>query len=86
MPVPFETEFSQEGKTKIVPYDDRYPKFRVELFKEVWKKGEGSRFRCYYILIQLDDNTIVLCGYSLWDVLHRAGKHLALLTKPKGER
>jgi len=85
MPVPFETEFSKEGRTQLVPYDDKYPKFRVELYKEMWTKDEGSRFRCYYVLIQLDDNTIVLSSCSLWDVLHQAGKHLALLTEPKVE-
>jgi hypothetical protein len=83
--VPIETEFSKKGKTKLIPYENRHTRFRVGLFREVWIKGEGNRFRAYRIIIQLGENTIVLSSHDFWDVLSQAGKHLALLTEPGKE-
>jgi hypothetical protein len=83
--IPIETDFSKKGKTKYVPYESKHTRFRVGLFKEVWTEGEGDGFRAYHVLIQLGENTIVLSGHDFWDVLHQAGKHLALLTEPGKE-
>lgn len=85
MDIPIETEFSKKGETKFVPYESKHSKFRFELFKEIWVKGEGTRFRGLHVLIQLGENMIVLSGCNFWDVLHEAAKHLLLLTEPAGE-
>ena len=85
MDLPIETEFSKKGETKFIPYECKFTKFRVELYREVWKEREGSKFRALHILIQLGENKIVLSGGSFWDVLHQAAKHLTLLTEPTEE-
>ena len=83
--ITFETEYSKKGETRLLPYTGTTPQFRMQVLREVWVENGEERHRAYHIALQLGEDLILLSSHGIWDVIHQAAQHLALLAKAREE-
>jgi len=73
------TVFSNQGKTRIVPYEDRLFPLKVEFFEEKWVKNGGRR--AYIAVVKYREHEVKLSHYHLSDLVRRLGHVLLALTE-----
>ena len=75
------TVYCGEGKTKIVPYEDRFaPSLKIAFFDERWVKD--GKHRAYIAVVKYRDHEVKISDYWLSNVLRRLGHVLLALTEP----
>ena len=73
------TVLSDEGKTRIVPYESRIIPLKIEFFEEIWVNRAGDRrVLCKVVL---EDNEVQLSEPTVWELLRRLGHVLLALTE-----
>jgi len=73
------TVLSDEGVTRIVPFEKVYPGVKIEFFKEEWVNDKKRR--SYICKLEFYDHKIQLCEVSLQDLVRRLGHVLLALTE-----
>jgi len=73
------TVYSDEGASKIVPYESKFAPLKVEFFQEKW--ADNGRHRAYIAVVKFREHEVKLSHYGLGDLVRRLGHVLLALTE-----